>query len=250
MDAQIKGTTMPVLEVQLNPGEKLVAEAGELSWMTETIQLKTTTQTGGSKGMMGVLKRAVGGGGIFMTEYEAEGSAGMVTFATKLPGQILPTKVSEGAGFLVHRHGFLCATDGIEVTMGFQKKLGVGIFGGEGFVLQKLTGNADAWIELDGEVIVYDLQPGQYLRIHPGHIGMFQESVTLDLTTVPGIKNKFFGADGIFLAKLTGPGRIWLQSLPLSNLAQALSPYFAQSEATAGAAGGVAGAALKGLLGN
>lgn len=218
--------------------------------MTETIQLKTTTQTGGSKGVMGVLKRAVAGGGIFMTEYEAEGSAGMVTFATKLPGQILPTKVQEGSGFLVHRHGFLCATEGIEVTMGFQKKLGVGIFGGEGFILQKLTGDADAWIELDGEVIVYDLQPGQFLRIHPGHIGMFQESVTLDLTTVPGIKNKFFGGDGIFLAKLTGPGRVWLQSLPLSNLAQALSPYFAQGEVQAGAAGGVAGAALKGLLGN
>jgi len=250
MDAQIKGTTMPVLEVTMNPGDKLVAEAGELSWMTETIQLKTTTQTGGAKGVMGVLKRAVAGGGIFMTEYEAEGSPGMVTFATKLPGQILPTKVQEGAGFLVHRHGFLCATEGIEVTMGFQKKLGVGIFGGEGFVLQKLTGNADAWIELDGEVIVYDLQPGQYLRIHPGHIGMFQESVTLDLATVPGIKNKFFGGDGIFLAKLTGPGRVWLQSLPLANLAAALAPYFAQEEVAAGGAGGVAGAALKGLLGN
>src|SRR5712691_9589602 len=140
MDAQIKGTTLPVLEMTLNPGEKLVAEAGELSWMTQPIKLTTTTQTGGAKGMMGVLKRAVGGGGIFMTEYEAQGSPGMVAFATKLPGEILPVKIAPGGELMVHRHGFVCATEGIEVTMAFQKKLGAGIFGGDGFVLQKMAG--------------------------------------------------------------------------------------------------------------
>jgi uncharacterized protein (TIGR00266 family) len=249
MEAQVKGTVLPVLEMTLNPGENLVAEAGELSWMTQPIQLKTTTQTGGSKGMFGVLKRAVGGGGIFMTEYSADGGPGMVAFATKLPGQILPIQIREGAGFMVHRHGFLCATEGIEVTMGFQKKLGAGIFGGEGFVLQMLSGNADAWVELDGEVIVYDLQPGQMLRVHPGHVGMFQESVQFEITTVPGIKNKLFGGDGLFLAKVTGPGRVWLQTLPLANLAHALQPYMIEGETAAGGSAGAVAGALTGLLG-
>ncbi len=127
--------------------------------------------------------------------------------------------------------------------MAFQKKLGAGIFGDEGFVLQKLSGNADAWIELDGEVMIYDLQPGQVLRVHPGHVGMFQESVQLEITTV-GIKNKLFGGDGLFPVKLTRPGRVWLQTLPLANLAHALSPYMVEGEtASGGNAGAVAGCA-------
>ncbi len=243
MDAQIKGTTLPVLELTLNPGEKLVAEAGELSWMTQSIKLTTTTQTGGAKGVMGVLKRAVGGGGIFMSEYSAEGSPGTVAFATKLPGQILPIRVGPDE-FMIHRHGFLCATEGIEVSMAFQKKLGAGVFGGEGFVLQKLAGGAEAWIELDGEVVIYDLQPGEVLRVHPGHVGMFQAKVAFDIATVPGIKNKLFGGDGLFLAKLTGPGRVWLQTLPLSGLAHALQPYLVTGEAAAGGVGGVIGGLL------
>ena len=249
MEANIKGTTMPVLEVILNPGESIVAEAGEVSWMTESMQLQTSTQMAGSKGVMGVLKRAVGGGGIFMTEYSANGGPGMVSFATKLPGQILPVKVQPDAGYLIHRHGFLCATPGVEVTMAFQKKLGAGIFGGEGFILQKLGGTADAWVELDGEVVVYDLKPGETLRVHPGHVGMFQESVQFEITTVPGIKNKLFGGDGLFLAKLVGPGRVWLQTLPLSALAHAVQPYLVEGEVSNGAAGGVAAGAIKGLLG-
>ena len=249
MEAQVKGTTMPVLEMTLQPGDKIVAEAGELSWMSDTIKLLTTTQTGGAKGVLGVVKRAVGGGGIFMTEYEAEGGPGMVAFATKLPGQIMPVPIREGAGYMVHRHGFLCATEGVQVSMGFQRKLGAGIFGGEGFVLQKVTGNGDAWVELDGEVMVYDLQPGQTLRVHPGHVGMFQENVAFDIATVPGIKNKFFGGDGLFLAKLTGPGRIWLQTLPLSNLAQAIQPYLPQATGGSSDGNGVAGAVGKGIFG-
>ncbi len=244
MDVEIKGTVLPVLEAKLNPGDKLVAEAGELAWMTQTIQLKTTTQTGGAKGMMGVLKRAVGGGGLFMSEYEAQGGPGMVAFATKLPGEILPVKIAPGQELMVHRHGFLCATEGIELTMGFQKKLGAGIFGGDGFVLQKMAGTADAWVEIDGEVIVYDLQPGEMLRVHPGHVAMFQATVPFEITTVPGIKNKIFGGDGLFLAKLTGPGRVWLQTLTLAGLAGALQPYLVQGEATAGVAGGVLGGLL------
>lgn len=235
MEHQIVGTTMPVLEITIQPGESIVAESGELSWITAAIQLKTSTSAGGQpKGMFGKLKRMAGGGGLFLTEYTAEGASGTVAFATKLPGQILPIEVSAGKGFMTHRHGFLCATPGIEVSMGFQQSLGAGIFGGDGFVLQKLEGQAQAWIELDGEIVVKELAPGEVLRVHPGHVGLFEESVSFNLTTVHGIKNKIFGGDGLFLAALEGPGKVWLQSLPISNLAHALEPYLPQPESDGG----------------
>jgi uncharacterized protein (AIM24 family) len=137
----------------------------------------------------------------------------------------------------------------VELNVGFQQSLGAGIFGGDGFLLQKVSGTGHAWIELDGEVVTYDLKPGETLRVHPGHVGMFQESVSFQITRVPGIKNMLFGGDGIFLAALTGPGRVWLQSLPLSNLAHALQPYLprtAERVEDAGA-GAVIGSVIRGL---
>ena len=248
MDAQIHGTVLPVLEVTLNPGEKLVSESGEMSWMSSEIEMVTTTQTAGAKGMMGVLKRAVGGGGIFMTEFAATNASGQVAFATKMPGQIMPVQVQPGGELMIQRSGFLCATEGVELTVGFQKKLGAGIFGGEGFLLQKLGGSAQAWVELDGEVIVRDLQPGEVLRVNPGHVGMFQAQMAFDIQMVPGIKNKLFGGEGLFLATLTGPGRVWLQTLPIANLAHSLLPYLPQ--ATNGGGDSSVGGTIGSLLGN
>jgi uncharacterized protein (AIM24 family) len=193
--------------------------------MGPSIQLQTSSRVGSPQGGFGRLKRMLGGGGLFMTEYTAQGAPGMVAFATKMPGSIMPVEVTPGKGYLIHRHGFLCATPGIEVTIGFQQSLGAGLFGGDGFILQKLQGQAQAWIELDGEVVTYNLGPGDSLRVHPGHVGMFEESVNFSITTIKGIKNKLFGGDGLFLANLQGPGQIWLQSLPVSNLAHALEPY-------------------------
>jgi uncharacterized protein (TIGR00266 family) len=252
MEHKIVGTVLPVLEVTLEPGETLVSEAGELSWMTSAIQLRTSTQLAGGGGLFGAFKRVVGGGTLFMTEYSAAGGSGMVAFATKVPGQILPVEVNPSHEFFIHRSGFMCATAGVQLSVGFQRKLGAGVFGGDGFVLQKLAGTAQAWIELDGEVVVYDLRPGETMRVHPGHVGMFESQVQFDITTVPGIKNVVFGGDGLFLAQLTGPGRVWLQSLPLASLAHALQHYLPHSggeNLASGAAGGVAGAALKGLFG-
>jgi uncharacterized protein (TIGR00266 family) len=225
METQIHGTVLPVLELTLNPGDKIVSEAGEMSWMSQTIQMLTTTQTAGAKGVMGVLKRAVAGGGIFMTEFTAENAPGQVAFATKMPGEILDVQVQPGSELMIQRSGFLCATDGVELTIGFKKKLGAGIFGGEGFILQKLGGSCQAWIELDGEVRILDLQPGEVLRVNPGHVGMFQAEMAFDVQMVPGIKKKLFGGEGLFLATLTGPGRVWLQTLPIANLAHSLMPY-------------------------
>jgi uncharacterized protein (TIGR00266 family) len=242
---------MPVLEVQMQPGESVVAVSGELSWMTQSITLQTTTGLGGGGGLGGLFKRAVGGGSIFMTRYSAEGAPGLVAFATKMPGHILPVDVRPGAEYMVHRHGFLCGTEGVQLGLGIQQSLGAGIFGGDGFVLQKISGAGQAWVELDGEVVPYTLAAGESLRVHPGHVGMFDASVNFSITRIQGIRNMLFGGDGIFLAQLTGPGRVWLQSLPLSNLAHALSPYLGGGVAEnveSGGAGAVVGSVLRGFL--
>jgi uncharacterized protein (AIM24 family) len=168
-----------------------------------------------------------------------------------MPGHILPIELGRGGDYLVHRHGFLCGTEGVQLSMGFQQSLGAGIFGGDGFLLQRITGTGQAWVELDGEVIPYTLAPGETLRVHPGHVGMFDASVNFGITRIQGIRNMLFGGDGIFLAQLTGPGRIWLQSLPLSNLAHALRPYLGAGTTETVedvGAGAVVGSIVRGLL--
>ncbi len=216
---------MPVLELLLEPGESVISEAGELSWMSQAIAMTTHTQYGGGGGFFGAIKRIAGGGTLFMSEYQAQGYQGEVAFATKIPGHIVPIEVGPGHEYLIHRHGFLCATPQIQLGVGFQQSLGAGIFGGDGFLLQKITGNGTAWLELSGEVVIRDLRPGETLRVHPGHVGAFQANVSFNITRIQGIRNMFFGGDGLFLASLTGPGRVWLQTLPLANLAHALRPY-------------------------
>ncbi|HKW35428.1 MAG TPA: AIM24 family protein [Candidatus Acidoferrum sp.] len=225
MRNQIVGTTMPVLEFVLDPNDTIISEAGQLSWMGSSIQMTTHTQFGGGGGIWGALKRVAGGGTLFMTEYRAVGAPGELAFATKLPGHIVPVEVGPGREYMIHRHGFICSTPQVQIGVGFQQSLGAGIFGGSGFVLQHVGGQGAAWIELSGELIVKDLQPGQLLRVHPGHVGAFQTSVGFEITTVPGIKNLIFGGDGIFLASLTGPGRVWLQTLPIAKLAHELMEY-------------------------
>jgi len=253
MQARIQGTTMPVLEVQLDPNDSVFSESGELSWMTQSIQMTTHTQMGGGGGLFGVFKRAVAGGSIFMTEYRAIQYPGQVAFATKVPGHIVPVQVTPGMDYMVHRHGFLCATPQITLNVGFQQSLGAGIFGGDGFILQRVGGTGTAWLELSGELIQKDLAPGEVLRVHPGHVGAFHASVSFQITMVPGIKNMIFGGDGLFLAQLTGPGTVWLQTLPISRLAHQLSEYMpgrgrevTPQSAGAGVIGGIVGSILGG----
>jgi len=250
MQTRLLGTTMPVLEVQLDPGDTVFSESGELSWMTASIQMSTHTQAGGGGGLFGILKRVAGGGSIFMTEYSAWQYPGVVAFATKVPGHIVPLEIHPGMEYLIHRHGFLCATPQVTLGVGFQQSLGAGIFGGSGFMLQRVGGNGTAWIELSGELIRKDLAPGEMLRVHPGHVGAFQSSISFQITTVPGIKNVIFGGDGIFLAELVGPGSVWLQTLPISRLAHKISEYLPQEGGerpfSGGGGGMVAGGALLG----
>lgn len=247
MRNQIVGTTMPVLEFILDPSDSIISEAGQLSWMGSSIQMTTHTQFAGGGGIWGALKRVAGGGTLFMTEYRAVGAPGELAFATKLPGHIVPIEVGAGHEYMIHRHGFICSTPQVQIGVGFQQSLGAGIFGGSGFILQHLGGQGTAWLELSGELVVKDLQPGQLLRVHPGHVGAFQTSVNFEITTVPGIKNMIFGGDGIFLASLTGPGRVWLQTLPIAKLAHELMEYMPTQSgkaAQAGLVGGIVGSIL------
>ncbi len=247
MQADIKGTTMPILEVRLDPGEELVSTHGELAWMTPSIQMSQTTSAGpGGGGLMQGLKRMMGGGGLFLTRYEGPG---MIVFAAKMPGHINPVDISSGEAYFVHRHGFLCGTGAVSPSIGFQQSFRGGLFGGDGFILQKLEGQGTAWIELSGELTTYDLPPGQTLLVHPGHVGMFAGSVSFQITRVPGVTNLLFGGDGFHLVALTGPGRVWLQSMPLVQLAAAIQPYLPTATGDS-AASGAAGGAVGGLFGD
>ena len=235
MQGEIKGTTMPVLEMHLENGESVISTHGELSWMTPNMRMSQST--GGS------------GGGLFVTKYEAVGGPGSVSFAAKLPGRIFPVEINASGGYLVHRHGWLCGTDGVVPTVGLQQSFRAGLYGRDGFILQRLEGSGTAWVELSGEIINYQLAPGQTLLVHPGHVGMFQDSVSFQITTVPGLSNIFFGGDGYHLVSLTGPGQIWLQSMPVALLAHALEPYLGGQATSSAASGGLAGGILGDVLG-
>jgi uncharacterized protein (TIGR00266 family) len=250
MDEQLLGTTLPVLSISLNPGESVVAEAGEFSWMTDSIQMSTGMGGGaGGQGLVGALKRAADGSTLFLSSYTATDSAGTIAFAAKLPGSILGIDLGAAQEYLVHRHGFLAGTAGIEISAGFQQSFSAGIFGGEGFVLQRVGGVGRAWIELAGEVVRYDLAAGQSLRAHPGHVGMFTASVSFQVMRVPGVTNRYFGGDAHHFAVLSGPGAVWLQSMPLPVLAATLAPYLPQAQGDHSATGsGVVGGIVGDLL--
>ena len=254
MRSVISGGALPVLHVDLEPGERLVAETGQLSWMSGNMVLDTTTAAAGARGLLGAVTRAFGGGGLFMTEYSAGGGMpGEVAFAAHVPGAIVELEVSSvGPAYLVHRHGFVCATPGVVLGAAIQRSLGAGVFGGDGFRLQRLSGQCRAFIELGGHVVARTLRPGETLLVHPGHVGMFEESVTFDITMMRGIRNALFGGDGLFLARLTGPGRLWLQTLTVPGIAHAVQPYLAQGGAVegaeVGAGAGIAGTLVRNLL--
>ena len=248
MQAEVKGSTLPLLEMVLESGESIISAHGELSWMSTNIQLTQTTATGGQKGLMSGLKRAIGGGGIFLTKCEAQGGQGMVAFGAKLPGRIFPVAIGSGQGYLVHRHGWICGTDGVVPTVGMQQTFRGGMYGGDGFILQRLEGQGQAWIELSGEITTYELAAGQTMLVHPGHVGLFEDRVNFTITRLQGIKNIAFGGDGFHLVALTGPGNIWLQSMPVPVLAQAIAPYLPQGEDHPVADAGIGGV-LGGIIG-
>lgn len=226
MQTRTVGTTMPVLEVSLSPGERIIAEGGEVAWLTPGLGMDTSTRfgSGGKGGFMSGLKRVLGGGQLFLTEYTAPSSAGFVAFAVQLPGVIRELRIDPADHFMVQSDSYMCSTPDVEISVGLQKKLGAGIFGGAGLVFQKLSGNGTAWVQLSGEIVEYDLQPGQSMLVHPGHLALYRAEMALEFATVKGVKNKLFG-DSLMLAQIYGPGHIWLQSMTPQKLASAIEPY-------------------------
>lgn len=217
---------MPVLEITLEAGERIVAEGGDVAWMSPGFALDTSTVhgTGGQGGFMSGLKRVLGGAQLFLTEYTAPAQGGLVAFAAQLPGTIRQMDIDAADQFMVQAGSYTASTADVEVSVGLQKKLGAGIFGGAGVVFQKLAGSGTAWVQLAGEITEYTLAAGQSLLIHPGHLAMFDASMDLQFASIKGIRNKFFG-DSLFLAEIHGPGRIWLQSMTPAKLAAAIEPY-------------------------
>lgn len=221
MEYEIRGTVMQVLDLKLNSGESVYTEKGGMSWMSPDIAMSTDAKGGMLKGV----GRLFSGESFFMTTYTNSGNPAELVFSSEFPGKIVPMTISEGKSIICQRDSFMVAEETVQLSVAFQKKLGAAIFGGEGFVLQKLSGSGTAFLEVAGELTEYDLKPGQILKVDPGHIAFFEESVKYDISRIKGLKNMVFGGEGLFLATLEGPGKIWLQSMPLSKLAQKLSQY-------------------------
>ena len=217
----ILGTIQPTLAVDLAQGQRIYSDTGAMSWMSATVQMNTNT--GGGLGSM--FKRAVSGATAFILDFTTEGGPGQVAFSADFPGKILPIELDPGQSVVMHKHAFLCAEKSVALDIAFTRRIGAGLLGGEGFVLQKLTGPGIVFAELDGDAVEYHLAPGQVMRIEPGHVAMFESNVTFDITMVKGITNMLLGGEGLFLATLTGPGRIWLHSLTVSKIAHRIAEY-------------------------
>ncbi len=221
MHYELHGTVMQVVDIHLSKGEGVFTESGGMAWMRGDIEMSTNTRGG----LMAGLGRMLAGESLFMTTYTCRGDSGMITFTPEAPGKILDIQLSPDQTLICQKDAFMCAEDSVKLETHFRRKLGAGFFGGEGFVLQKVTGPGTVFVEIPGEAREYTLAAGEVMKVDPGHIAMFEPTVSYDITRVKGVTNIFFGGEGLFLAALTGPGRIWLQSLPLSNLAAKLYQY-------------------------
>jgi uncharacterized protein (TIGR00266 family) len=217
----ISGTVLQSLEVQLDSGESMFTESGGMAWMSDGIEMETNTRGG----LMSGLGRALSGESLFMTTYTSRVQNGMITFTPEAPGKVLPIQLAPNQMIITQKDAFMCAQASVKMEMHFRKKLGAGLFGGEGFILQKLTGPGVAFLEIPGEVKEYNLAAGQILKVDPGHIAAFDPSVAYDIQMVKGLKNIVFSGEGLFLATLKGPGRVWLQTMPIANLAHKISKY-------------------------
>ena len=220
MQYEIKGDQLPVVVCTMNPGESMITERGAMSWMTTNMRMET--QAGGVGKALG---RMFSGESLFLNKYTAEGSQGLIAFASSFPGEIRAIQITPGNSIIAQKSAFLAAEPGVELSVHFRRKLGAGFFGGDGFIMQKLSGNGTAFVEIDGSVVEYQLQPGQSMYLDTGYLAMMDETVSMDIEMVKGVKNIFFGGEGMFNTKVTGPGRIWIQTMPIINLAQSIIPY-------------------------
>ena len=224
MQYEIKGGNFPVVICQLANGEKMITEKGSMTWMTPNMHMETQ---GGGLGKM--FSKAFSGESMFQNIYTAQGGPGMITFGSSFPGKIVPIQIEPGKEWILQKSAFLASEAGVNLDIFFNKKFGAGLFGGEGFIMQRLSGRGIAFCEIDGELVEYQLGAGQQLVIDTGYVAGFESSVSIDIQQVKGMKNKLLGGEGFFNTVLTGPGRIWLQTMPIPGVASAIQPYIVTS---------------------
>lgn len=219
MNYEIKGGNFPIVVCNLKKGEKMITEKGSMVWMSPAIQMETT---GGGVGKM--FSKAFSGESIFQNIYTAQADA-MITFGSSFPGRVVPVEIAPGKELIAQKSAFLASEIGVELSIHFNKKIGAGFFGGEGFIMQRLSGHGTAFIEIDGDLVQYELKPGQKIIVDTGNVAAFDSTVSIDIQKVPGVKNILFGGEGLFHTVLTGPGKIWLQTMPIVNVANSIRPY-------------------------
>lgn len=219
MEYEIKGGSFPVVICRLRDGERMITEKGSMVWMSPNMEMETR---GGGLGKM--FSKAFSGESMFQNIYTARGD-GMIAFGSSFPGKILPLEVSGGRELIMQKSSFLASEETVDLSIAFNKKMGAGFFGGEGFIMQKLSGRGMAFVEIDGDLVEYDLAPGQQIVVDTGNVAGYESTVTMDVRQVPGLKNKLMGGEGLFNTYLTGPGMVMLQTMPISSMAAALSGY-------------------------
>jgi len=242
MKYKISGDNLQLVTLQIDPGEKIYAEAGSMVYQSGNINMEAKMRGGFLKG----LGRKFSGETMFLTEFTSAGGTGMVSFGGNAPGTIKPIELTSGKDFLVQKDAFLVAEDNVDMSIAFQKKLGAAFFGGEGFILEKLSGNGTVFIHACGDFVEFDLKPEQILKVDTGCVVGWDDTVTYDIQRVKGIKTMFFGGEGLFLTTLKGPGKLLIQSMTLSNLATSLRPFLPTSGGTSGS-GSVVGSVVGGL---
>ena len=220
MRYDIVGTPLPAVICTLNPGEKMITEKGSMSWMTPNMQMETK-----AGGIGKAFSKMFSGESMFQNIYTCTGGEGMIAFASSFPGAIIPFDITPGNDIIVQKSGFLASEAGVQLSIHFQKRLGAGFFGGEGFIMQRLSGQGTAFVEVDGAVVNYSLAPGQQMIVDTGYLVAMDPTVQMQVQQVPGLKNKLFGGEGIFNTVVTGPGRIWLQTMPISTVAGLIASF-------------------------
>lgn len=221
MKYNIQGDTLPVVICQLDAGETMITESGAMAWMSPNMKMETTSNGGLGK----AFGRMFTGESLFQNRYTAQGGNGLIAFSSSFPGSIRAFEVGPGKEYIFQKKTFLAGESGVDLSIHFQKKFASGLFGGEGFILQRISGRGIVFAEFDGHVVEYDLKPGQQIIVDSGYLAAMEPTCQMDIQTVPGIKNALFGGEGIFNTVITGPGHVWLQTMPIYSVAGAIRPY-------------------------